>query len=405
MPSKQTREHIVAATLMLMITGLFISRALLSISMAVFCVSAWLLFSRQKKGNLSALAFVAGFTLLFLLPFISGLWSHDTAEWFNRVVVKLPLLLLPVAFWFYKPEPNTVFTVTLLFILFVLFGTLYSMYEYVLGTENIESGYLQAKVMPVIPGNDHIRFSWLTVIAVIMILYLQKEIDRPSFRYILLGLMVWLVIFLHILAAKTGLLLLYAATLILLVHYIIQKKKKRLLLLLLLVPLLPFVAYHTLPTFKKRVHYALYDYQHYSQNSYREGLSDGMRIISIKSGLDTWQQNPIAGTGFGDIEADTYNWYRQVYPDAKPYEQILPSSQFLLYACGTGVIGLFFFLAALVMPLTRKVLLGNPFFTAFYIPALVSFIFEIHLESQYGCFIFCFFALWTGLITNRVKFE
>jgi O-antigen ligase len=402
---KQTRENIVAALLMLVITSLFISRALLSMSMAVFCITALALYATPQKVNRTALFFIIGFGLLFMVPFLSGFWSSDTAEWWRRCVVKLPLLLLPVVFSYYKPGGNTVFTVVLLFVFFVTCSTLYSIYEYVLGVDAIEAGYLRAKVMPVLPGNDHIRFSWLTVIAIIMIIYLQREIARRSFRIISLIILGWLVIFLHILAAKTGLVLLYSTAIVLLLYYVIQTNRKKLLFLLLLLPLLPFMAYHTVPTFKKRVEYALYDFQHYSQQNYKEGLSDGMRLTSVKAGMDIWKENFVAGTGFGDVEQAAANWYTINTPEIKPYERILPSSQPLIYAAGTGLGGLVFFMAALLLPFTLKGLRRNVYFMAFYIPALVTFIFEIHLESQYGCFIFCFFALWMGLVTTRVKSE
>jgi O-antigen ligase len=403
--SRQTREHIVAALLMLVVTGLFISRALLSMGMAVFSITALVLYAGPRIKNRAAIFFIIGFGLLSIIPLSSGFWSSDTAEWWRRCVVKLPLLLLPVTFYYYKPAANTVFTVTLLFIFFVTCSTLYSIYEYVLGFETIEAGYLRAKVMPVIPDNDHIRFSWLTVIAIILILYLQREIERRSFRIVSLVILGWLVLFLHILAAKTGLLLLYVTGIILLLYHIVQTKKKKWLWLLLLLPLLPFMAYHTVPTFKKRVEYALYDFKHYSKDEYREGLSDGMRVVSVEAGISIWQENFLTGTGFGDMEKKTSAWYTMHAPEVKPYERILPSSEPLLYAVGSGLFGLLLFVAGLVLPFIPAPLRRNPYFMAFYIPALMSFIFEIHLESQYGCFIFCFFALWTGLITNRFKSE
>lgn len=393
-----------AALIMLMITALFISRAMLSVCCVVFCITA-IVFKSERKEEAGVFSFFVGFILIFLIPFISGIWSSDIQEWWNRCVVKLPLLLLTFGFTFYRPGENAVFAVSLLFILFVTCGSLYSVYEYALNTEEIGNAYLQAKVMPVITGNDHIRFSWLTVIAIILIFYLQKDIARRSFRIVSMILAFWLAVFLHLLAAKTGLVLFYSAIIIMFIYYAISKKKRVWLFALLLLPLMPFLAYHTVPTFKKRVQYALYDYQHYRDGQYAEGLSDGMRIMSMQAGIEIWNDHFKGGTGFGDLEKDTHNWYARYHPEVQPYEQILPSSQFLLYGAGVGLIGFCFFLMGIIMPLCRKFMLQNVYFMAFYIPALLSFIFEIHLESQYGCFIFCFFALWMGTCATRVKTE
>lgn len=398
-----TRERIMSATLALTLTGLFFSRALLSVGAGTFFLAALVLYGRPRVKNPVVRVFLTGFTLLFFAPVLSGLWSSDTAEWWKRCVVKLPLILLPAAFYYYTPRRNTQFGISILFVFLVLCGTLYSVYEYALGTEQIEAGYLQARVMPVLTANDHIRFSWLTVIAILLIIYLHKEVTRRIFRIINVCIALWLVIFLHILAAKTGLLLLYVSLLVMVVYTAGSTQKKKWLWALLLLPLFPVLAWYTLPTFKKRAQYMWYDFQHYSKSNYREGLSDGMRVVSIKAGVQLWQQQPFNGVGFGDVESETRNWYRQNTPEVQPYEQILPSSQFVIYTAGAGILGIVFFLAGIAWPFTKKTLRQNPYFIAFYVSALTSFIFEIHLESQYGCFIFCFFALWMALCTTYKK--
>jgi O-antigen ligase len=398
-------ENLMAALLMAMVTGLFVSRAVLGAGVVVFFVAALVFYGGNRNRNDVALFFALAFALLFLLPLVSGIWSADAAEWQRRILVKLPLLLLPPAFYFYRPPPLHFFAVSLLFILFVTCGSLYSVYEYALNSQYTENHYLRAGVMPVSTGNDHIRFSWLVVIACILMLRLLRDIHRRPLRWAGFILIGWLVVFLHILAAKTGLLLLYGALFVFVAGAVIQTRKKWPMLLLLCLPLMPFIAYHTLPTFKNRVQYMLYDYRHYSKNQYREGLSDGMRLMSLEAGVDIWKKHPAVGVGFGDVAGEVNQWYTAARPRVQPYEQILPSSQLLLYAAGGGVLGLFCFITALLLPLTRRALLRHKYFMAFYVPATLSFIFEIHLESQYGCFIFCFFALWTGLVTPRTKIK
>jgi O-antigen ligase len=398
------KENITTAGILLLLTGLFISRAFLSMGMLLF-IAAALAVNYEKgrlrrfKNNPVALACF----VLFLITLVTGLWSSDTAEWWRRTEVKLPLLLLPLGFLYIRLSETAIFNIHLLFIFCVTGGTIYTVSEYWLNAEVLEAGYHQARVLPVLLDGDHIRFSWLVVIALLILLYIQKEILRRSFKIISWLLMGWLVVYLHILSAKTGLLLFYAAGGLWLLHQLLVQKKKWAGLALLGLLLLPFVAYKTVPTFKKRINYIRYDFSFYSTGQYRAGMSDGARVQSLKAGLQVWGRQPLAGVGFGDIEAKSNAWYAQQQPVPPAYERILPSSQLLLYAAGSGWLGLLAAIAALCWPLTKKHLRRDIYFIIFWIPASLSLLFEIHLEGQYGVFIFCFFACWVHLLASQLK--
>ncbi len=78
---------------------MFVSRAALSISMMFF-----LGLTLHNKNFLKQLRsysnniFPVGISLLFFIPFVSGLWSNNVEEWARIIQVKLPLLLFPIAF-------------------------------------------------------------------------------------------------------------------------------------------------------------------------------------------------------------------------------------------------------------------------------------------------------------------
>src|SRR4051812_16336754 len=92
------RNEAVFITFLLMLITLFFSRALLSISMVLFLAVSLLhrnlfyQFVRFAKNY-----FLVGISLLFLIPFVSGLWSADKKEWIEVVRIKLPLIVFPVA--------------------------------------------------------------------------------------------------------------------------------------------------------------------------------------------------------------------------------------------------------------------------------------------------------------------
>ena len=93
------RNRAIFATIILMLASLFVSRALLSISLIAFIVLTTLhsqVYTQLKQ--LLASPLLISISLLFFIPFISGLWSEDKQEWGKVLLVKLPFLLLPIAF-------------------------------------------------------------------------------------------------------------------------------------------------------------------------------------------------------------------------------------------------------------------------------------------------------------------
>jgi hypothetical protein len=64
------------------IIGFLFSRALLSISTILLCANGFLWGGLKEKWNaFKRQPFLIGLTLLFIIPFLSGLWSKDLNEW------------------------------------------------------------------------------------------------------------------------------------------------------------------------------------------------------------------------------------------------------------------------------------------------------------------------------------
>src|SRR5258705_10717197 len=93
------RNRAIFITIFVMLISLFISRSFLSISIIVFLVftiihkdigSQFIAFSRSPL--------LAGMSILFFVPLISGLWSSNWQTWMDISKIKLPFLLMQLAF-------------------------------------------------------------------------------------------------------------------------------------------------------------------------------------------------------------------------------------------------------------------------------------------------------------------
>lgn len=381
-----------------MLVGLLFSRALLSSGLIFFAAIS--LFHRnilQQLKTFFTSPLLWSMSLLFVLPAVSGFWSEDLAQWSKILRIKLPLLLLPVCF-----AGGTHFKVkdwekiSFVFLLLMLAGICQSLWQYAQNINDINAAYLKAYIFETPLGNDHVRFSLLVVIAIFTIVFLLTERGK-NFKKITRALLITLaiinILYLHLLAVRTGLFCFYLGVFIFLVWLLSQHKRKNFFLLFLIFSL-PVTCYFIFPTFKNKIHYFKYDLSFVQKNIYLPGSSDGNRLASMKAGWELLEQSPFIGVGFGDIKQETDKFYEANFSQMSKNDKILPSSEWLIYGSGTGWLGVILFLFVMLVPFLEKRLKKNIFWISLNIFIAFSYLFDIGLEVQYGVFIHAFMLLW-----------
>jgi O-antigen ligase len=381
-----------------MMVSLFFSRAVLSVSMIVFAAVAFFHADYKKQiAHFFSTPLLWGMSLLFFLPLLSGLWSDDKKEWAEIIRIKLPLLFMPLAFAGDLPVSKKQWKwIGYTFITLVTVGTVWSMFHYVMNATEINESYLRAKSLLTPLENDHVRFSWLVSVAVLLAgwLLLVTRKENKLVSSLLAVTTIWLVIFLHILAARTGLISFYLIAITTGLWLIFKKLKwKPGLVIIILLTALPLIAYKTVPTFHNRVQYILYDKGYFEKTHYLPGSTDAVRVISLKAGWNVLQQQPITGVGFGDIIATTKQWYAVNYPLMIETDKIYPSSEWLMYGTGCGWPGFLLFSFAMFIPFFIKTN-NKLLWWLLNATAAFSFLFDIGLEGQLGVFIYSFIILW-----------
>ena len=391
------RSPLIFLLFIIMTGALFFSRAVLSLSMITFiAVSFFHTGVQQQVRNFFSTPLLWGMSLLFLLPLVSGLWSVDQQQWLDILRIKLPLLVLPLAFAapfsLSQKQWEWIFH---FFILVVSGATIWSLFHYVSDMNSINASYLEAKTLRTPLENDHVRFSWLVAVAVLFSAYSawQKRKANGIEKWLLTIAAVWLIIFLHLLAARTGLFSFYIMLAGLFLWLLMKKAKPvpALLALVLLVSL-PAAAYFLLPSFKNRVNYFRYDLSYFKKEQYLPGSNDGVRVISIKAGWTITNENPVTGVGFGDIETKIKEQYAKQYLGMLETDKILPGSEWMIYGAGTGWPGLVLFSLVMLIPFFTPVKEKLPWLLL-NATAAFSFLFDIGLEVQFGVFIYAFIIL------------
>lgn len=388
------RQHFLFITLLLCEVFLFVSRAGLSMCTGLFFALAFLhkdiLPQLQRFFHTPILI---GMSFLFFIPFISGLWSTDLSEWASVVRVKLPLLLLPVAFaghWQLSQKQWKI--LALVFIAIIFLGTAWSLLQYVKNPAAINASYLKAKTIATPLEDDHIRFSWLVSTAIFTTLLLYKE--RPLWiKMVGVLLMAWFAVYLHLLAARTGLfsfyLLLFA---VVLRQLVIKKAWLSGLLILVCGTSLVLLAWILLPSFQNRVHYMVYDFSLVRQGTYLTGANDGNRWLSLRAGYHILIHHPF-GVGAGNVRQFMNSWYDHHTPKIQMADRLFPGSEWLYYGCMAGWTGVAGFLLIICWPFFIKIK-HRFFWMVLNLTAVLSLIFEVGLEVQFGVFIYAFTLLW-----------
>ncbi len=218
---------------------------------------------------------------------------------------------------------------------------------------------------------------------------------------------IWLIIFLHLLAARTGLFSFYIMTLLTAAWLLFRKSAlkagwKPALGILAILMVLPFFAYQLFPSFHNRVQYLLYDKGFFEKAHYLPGSTDAVRVISMKAGWNLLQENPLTGVGFGDVRNQTHDWYELNYPEMIAADKIFPSSEWLFYGAGAGWPGFLVFTMVMLIPFFIKMKSKLPWWLL-NTTAAFAFLFDIGLEVQYGVFMYSFVISWWYQWLNAEK--
>ena len=375
-----------------MIVGFLVSRVALSISMFLFGINAirdvsprqWL----KQKWWLLGMIWVAIYAVTYF-------WSDDKANWHTRLEVKLPFLLLPLAFSFLPPfskKQLQIFTVTTA-LLFVA-ASMYSVSFLIREPAYYISQYKQSHVLPTLPKYDHIRASLAIVLFMIWSIYVWPSLQGKTAKWIVGTSLFLLVIYVHILAAKSGMVSLYIFVVLWGIYLAFGKKKLLGFLIIISIPISFFIAIKCIPTFYERANYVGFSVIMFRNGDTTGKYGDIARIMSYRLATRLIAAHPLTGVGTGDMHTEMNHAYDIYYPATPVEGRLIPHDQFLIVALGCGIPAMIIFLIWVFMPLAqiRRNRAGFFFFAVWFL-LFLQLLIEPVLEVQFGVFLYLFFLL------------
>jgi O-antigen ligase len=379
------------------------ARALSSVGVIGLGVTAlFAVFRSNTLGDLRRYPSFIGIMMVYVLH-LTGFFQTEPGNFkdFERdLVMKLPLLVLPFAFAVLPVLSRTNLNrLYYLFVLCVFLGTLYSGKFYFTFFERVNEMYKHSKVM--LTPTNHVRFSLMIGFAVIIgYRFIQSGFYwfRKWEKWLLAVITVWMFVFLHILAVRSGLVAFYVVAFLGLgFDFFFRKQYKRSLFMGLGLGAALLVAFYTLPTFHNKFFLTIEDVKSVSEVESAHDYSIAGRVYSYKVAMAVFKENPVFGIGVGNMEPALGEKYKILFPDILDRGHILPHNQYIYILTAFGILGFLVFLVGFYYPLFRNLGRFEPLFLFHYIIISLSFIFETTLETQVGLnysIIFILLPLW-----------
>ncbi len=392
----KNQEKISCVCAVLMVVGLLFARALLSIGMIVFFLNAlhplkvkhnWQNFKHNRFAVLCA--------IFFVVYALSGLWSSDKASWLSAIQIKLPFIFLPFAMLDLpakKPEFIKAIAASLLIGAFA--GMIYG-FAFLLSPLHKSGDHIPSPL-----EGDYIRFTLTIVLSLLLVIYLnncrlQYGLKKLHLRLLLVWSIV-AVLYIHVQAAKSGLVALYLLAGIYVLHIIVRKKQAVLMICgITAAAIIGGIVLSRLPSVQKQVEGFRFEKKVWETNNtaaFNNSYSFVPRLISYEIAGTLLKEHPLAGVGAGDLMPEIENLYAIRYPSVRKEGRILPHNQFICTALAAGIpLGLLLFFLVLA-PLAKKNS-RNIYAIATVAILIFGMLIEPMLEVQFGVFVYLFFTL------------
>ena len=373
--------------------GLFYSRALLSMGMIGLLLNAILTFSpKQLWNDYKKDLVIYLMSLFFLIYLISGLYSESFSAWFEIIKMKVPFLTLPFVLLSNNSRSKHINVFIVVFCAILFYSTLPIIIEFINDIEGTLLKYQRGHTLETPIG--HVRYSLFLSVGVLVSIHLALKFFEEKKQLLGLGLvffLVYLFLFTHLLAVRSGLVCIYIGLFVYLIIYVIKNRYWIMFFFGAIIMLgFLFFAPKVFPTLKNKIGYTMYDLDRLKNKEIGQ-YSDSKRLLSIIVGWELFKENPIFGVGAGDIVPSVQDMYQKKYPAVDIKSRLLPHNQFLRVVNCVGVIGLIVFLAFLIYPIYNRDIISNPLLAAFIFSALASFCVEGTIENQIGTAYFIVF--------------
>ena len=387
-----THEYVLYALAASVFVGMYYARAAVSIATGLLAIITVLtLLSGNRRKAISSDQATLRLTLVYLIYVLSGINSSNSSMWFEVLRINVPYLIIPIGLWAFGPLSRIQYSrLFMIFIAITSISAAIMLGDYILHFSEYTARYEVGKTIPT--PIRHVRYSFFMAIAALLALglLLDRVVQERIQKYLLTGAAVLLIAALHVLAVRTGLITLYGGILALLAGMVIRERRwKEAGILVATGAILAFAAIRFVPSLSNKMDYMLHDLAQMRDGGMNANYSDNIRLVSIRHGLEIFRENPVFGTGVGDIKDEMYKKYAELTPKMPEEHRYSPISQFVYWLSALGVVGTLLFLFLVLAPLYLN-WRHSYILIALYAGVFTSLIGETSIQLQLGKTLFLF---------------
>ncbi len=379
----------------------------LSVLVIIFLGINWLLSGRVYFNFRSFLTPIPIlFFSFYVLHLIGLMYSLNWAEGMQRVETKLPLLIFPlILFSFPIKNRNGISSILKSFVVGCLMASIYCIVNG--GLKYLETGenWMAYKKLGSFLGFHPTYFSmYLSFAFFIVLFFLTEKIKTHSSKYkigsgILAG---WFFIIIILLSSRMTIL----ATVFILgfsflrwMHF--QQKLIEGIGILAFAIVLLFFSIKNLPSVNQRTQAAINSA--ITKDSTK--VNRAPRINLWNAAFTVIKENPIIGTGTGDVQDELVKIYQERNYERALKDNFNPHNQYLQTTATLGIIGGVLLLLYLMVPFWVAFQEKDYLYLLFLSLVLMSFLTESILQTQRGTLFFGFFHTFLAmrLLENKVK--
>jgi hypothetical protein len=376
----------------IMLGGLFFSRAILSLSQVVWAI--WICIDIFKNGRLtntlpawSVWVMVIGLLGCWQAPFT---WSH-----FDYL---LTLLMYPIAFHVCSRVSSQTLQKWIIYCgIAAGVGILYALVQYSKTSAQWQQAYGLGKSLPTFMDTDHVRFGIFLSGTAMLVLLLTKFSIRTRILICIL-----LVASIAFMAVRTAWVSTSIIAICFLVFLSLSKRKSKQLLKLGLLCMALFAmavaAYQLFPTVQQKWAYTQYDWKQYTGDTSNMRYSDGARRIINTLAYKEITEKGTANKGWAGIAPTLQQSFEQAFPQT-PVTFRWPFNQWLFWWMGAGLLGMLLFTGWMFYPILRGIQKKQWTPVAWTLAIAASCLVESTLSLQYGVWMHA----WIGAIAWQLQ--
>jgi O-antigen ligase len=395
-------EFFSKSAIYIILTGLFtvnFFRILPNIGIIILLVCSLIYASNNKqsfKNILTNKDFYPFILLYFVLLLSSLLTNQENYKYaIAQLILKIQYPAFALSFAFLPSfSKKTYYNFFFFFFIIVIITSFISTYCYFANKEAILKAYASSGIIFTII--DHVRYSLFVSLAIFLGIYLviKNYSEKNKFKFFLLisGL-IFLVLFLHLLAVRIGLVAFYLSIVLASIYFFFKKKILVSGGMICLILIFSFLSYKYIETIRIRYDYTIYDLEQSSKTESGNNYSISRRFFSNKVAYAVFLEHPFIGIGEGNIKSGIEKKYKEEHPYILPENILMPHNQYLRTMASMGIIGLLIFIYFFYVPLfNNKNYLHLPLLMIYFLVSL-SFISEDTLDIQLGLTFSLFFIM------------